>query len=181
MEHITHMSQKMLIERARRNSQSRQTFETAPPPYSSSESSDDSDDDEEDESQSPLKLTINAAHSIQGCNNLVPVSPTPLADASRFSTLLLHSINQMNNAISAEPSTSRRKLKVDLTINCGITIVGDRNIIGNVGLRPRPSAQVVASPAAPLASNAVVGAKRKVEEVSESPRGRRVVSYANLL
>lgn len=166
MDPITHISQKILVERARQNSQQRSPIEAAPPPYTSSDSGNDSDDEEEDdEPQSPLKLTINAPHSIQGSNNLVPTSPTPLADATKFSSLLLHAVNQMNNVANAPDMKPRRNVKVELTINCGITVVGDRNVIGNVGLRPRPPPTAIAGPIGGLGSNAVVGAKRKAEEV----------------
>lgn len=145
----------------------------APPPYSPSETdgaSDDDDDEEDGPSSSPLKLTINAAHSIQGSNNLVPTSPTPLADATKFSTILLTAIKQLNTVHELAEGYSRRALKVDLAINCGITVIGDRNVVGNVGLKPKAPAQGVARPAAMVASpseSAVAGAKRKGEEADD--------------
>jgi hypothetical protein len=145
----------------------------------------------------PFKLTINAATSIQGTNNLVPTSPAPLADASRFSTLLFHAIAQINAATDQSPQTGdpqrpphgrhRRAIKVDLTINCGVTVIGDRNVVGNVGLKPRglvtaplppvPAANPhVAAPApAPViadpAARTMAGAKRKAEAVGEDAPG----------
>ena len=168
---LTQISQKLLAERARQSLAPKSPIE-APPPYTSSEADSDSDDDEEeDEPESPLSLTINAAHSIQGSNNLVPTSPTPLADATRFSSLLLHAVNQMNNTATTKP---RRKLKVDLTINCGITVIGDRNVIGNVGLKARPPLMTIAGPQ--LGNSALAGAKRKAEEVQlsdQEPKPKR--------
>lgn len=136
-----------------------------------SDNDSDSDEEYEDDSEpeSPLSLTVNAAHSIQGSNNLIPTSPSPLADASKFSSLLLHAVNQLNNA----STKSRRKLKVDLTINCGITVIGDRNVVGNVGLKARPPPITIAGPQ--LGNSAVVGAKRKAEEENEQ-RAKRVAS-----
>ncbi|KAI7523288.1 hypothetical protein KC331_g18755, partial [Hortaea werneckii] len=102
---------------------------------------------------------LNAAHNIQGSNNLVPTSPSPLADATRFTTLLLAAVKQLNAAATSDPLSSSSSrifpaakrappLTVDLTINCGITIVGDRNVVGNVSLKPKAPAQAFAGPAA---------------------------------
>lgn len=171
MDPITQTSQKLLLERLRQGlAQQRSPSEEAPPPYTSSDFEGDSDSDEDDgEDDSPLSLTINAAHSIQGSNNLVPTSPTPLADATKFSSLLLHAVNQLNNSTptcSSSAGKSRRRLKVDLTINCGITVIGDRNVIGNVGLKARQSPPMaIAGPQ--LGNSAVAGAKRKAEEAAE--------------
>ncbi|KAK3708920.1 hypothetical protein LTR37_011250 [Vermiconidia calcicola] len=177
MDPVTQMTNMVLAERTRRESQQQQTppitpdDAAPPPPYTDSDSGSESDDEVEPES--PLSLTINAAHSIQGCNNLVPTSPTPLADATKFSTILLHAIKQLNNA--AEPSPSgRRRLKVDLTINCGITVVGHRNVIGSVGLKPKAAAAVVAGPGAATGSNnTVAGAKRKADDDTDEIQERK--------
>ena len=157
MDQIAHMSQKILAERARRMPQRQPPPDSAPPPYTSSD--DDSDDSDDDEPTCPLNVTINAANSIRGSNNLVPTSASPLSDATKFSTILLHAIKQLNAA-----SGSGRKLKVDLTINCGVTIVGDRNVVGSIGLRAKPQEDAIAS-ADLVGSNVVAGAKRKAEEV----------------
>jgi hypothetical protein len=164
MASFAHLNNKLMADRMRQQLPS-PTDTIAPPPYTASEHDDDVDDDTDDEE--PLRLTINAQHSIQGNNNLVPTSPTPLADATKFSTILLTALNQINGA--AQAGVSQRRLRVDLTINCGINVVGDRNVIGNVGLKPKALAQ--AGPARP-AVNAVVGAKRRAEEdvsVSQTP------------
>lgn len=128
---------------------------------------DEDEQDEDEESSVPLKLTINAAHAIHGSNNLVPTSPTTLADATKLSAVLMAAINQLNQASDAASALESRKrtVHVDLTINCGITIVGDRNVVGNVGVRPKLPALAVAGPGAAMGDNAVVGAKRKAEEV----------------
>lgn len=162
--------------------------ETAPPPYTPSDADSDASDDDDDDnepatpSSSPLKLTINAAHSIQGNNNLVPTSPTPLADATKFSTILLAAVKQLNCIadIAGGSRRARRTVKVDLTINCGVTVIGDRNVVGNVGLKPKVGipAQATAAPGAvvgcPSDGAAVVGAKRKADaELVEEPEAKR--------
>ncbi|KAF2161788.1 hypothetical protein M409DRAFT_58864 [Zasmidium cellare ATCC 36951] len=188
MDSITRLSQKILAERARNGTQPNQTPSTAPPPYSESDMDSD-DEDSDDESSPPVKLIVNAAHSIQGSGNLVPTSATPLADATKFSTLLLHAVNQIN-AVNNKSSTSatptcRRPLKVDLTINCGVTVVGDRNVIGNVGLKPKapngvvaPALPATATAATTASTAAVAGAKRKSEEpdAGEEPAAKKVAT-----
>ena len=56
-------------------------------------------------------------------------------------------------------------MRLDLTINCGINIVGDRNVVGNVALKPKTSERAIAGPAALPQRSAAGGAKRKAEEV----------------
>jgi hypothetical protein len=172
MDSITHLTNKLTAERARQPTAPQQQDlhqqdpqpETAPPPYNHLEAIPDSDvdsdaDDDNDSppTPTPVKLTINATHSIHGSNNIVPTSPTPLADAAKFSTLLMHAVNSLNAAAAG------RGVKVNLTINCGITVVGDKNVVGNVGIRPKMPAQV-AKVVNGVAT--VAGAKRKAEEVS---------------
>lgn len=171
--------------------------------YDNDSDSDDDEDNEPDDQHSPsspLKLTLNAAHNIQGFNNLVPTSPSPLADATRFTTLLLAAVKQLNSAsgLASSPGrfpASKRSplLNVDLTINCGVTIVGDRNVVGNVSLKPKAPAQAFAGPAAAhpptstitnaataaagtavggTADHAVAGAKRKADDDEVSGEGR---------
>ena len=172
MDPITHITQKIMAERARQTTQRQPSTlpETAlPPPYTTSDSDGDSTDGDDDDDAPPsstVKLTINAANSIQGSNNLVPTSPTPLADAMKFSTVLLQAVKQINDVVTSSDAKPRRKVKVALTINCGITIIGDRNVIGNVGLKPKSPPDAIADSGAVMGASAVAGAKRRVEEVS---------------
>ena len=187
MDPITQICMKLDAERTHQSlRQQPAPEETAPPPpYSPSDADSDSDDeDDERDSSSPLKLTVNAAHCIRGSNNLVPTSPTPLADATKFSTILLAAIKQLNQAGTSDSTlrdTPRRALKVDLTINCGITIIGDRNVIGNVGLKPKASVPVTAGPGDVLGNHSNIGpiaasAKRKAEaELIDEPEAKRAV------
>ncbi|KAH9838954.1 hypothetical protein Tdes44962_MAKER08117 [Teratosphaeria destructans] len=172
--------------------QQQTTPETAPPPYTAfshaqtpgEDGEDDDDDDDPPDSEAdpsdplPISLTINAAHTITGSNNLIPTTPsspsptTLLQDATRLSTLLLATLNQINH----HPSPRRAKcpLKLDLTIHCGLTVVGDRNVVGNVMLKPKgPGVGALAGPGAGVAraegqgdgaGDVVAGAKRKVED-----------------
>ncbi|KAI7277606.1 hypothetical protein KC345_g6533 [Hortaea werneckii] len=220
MDPLAQLSQKVTTEQTNQSvyqqlHQQQPTPDSAPPPYMPSEHDDYEDDSDEDSDEdnvpdnhqhptppSPLKLTLNAAHNIQGSNNLVPTSPSPLADTTRITTLLLAAIQQLNAAASEplspstfssstrSPASKRAPLTVDLTINCGVTIVGDRNVVGNVSLKPKAPAQAFAGPAAVgtststanaatagagtagKAENVVAGAKRKVDDGYESGEGR---------
>jgi hypothetical protein len=142
-----------------------QNTPAAPPPYSPADSDlNDSDDESDDERSvsSPVKLTINAANSIHGSNNLVPTSPSPLLDAARLDAVLLAAVRCINGVAGA--TNVKRSVKVDLTINCGTTVVGDRNVIGSVGLKPKMPGQAMASSSIALTTT---GAKRKAEDVDD--------------
>lgn len=159
---------KALTERPRRHTSPPETAPPPPysPPYTDEEMDSDQESDDgpyEEPSTLPLKLTIDASNSVQGSNNLVPTSPTQLPDAAKISSLLLHAVNQINQSGHAT-SGGRSPLQVDLTINCGNTIVGDRNVIGNVGLRHGTPTAGFGSPipGPQLGGPVTIGAKRKV-------------------
>ncbi|CZT22865.1 uncharacterized protein RCC_08571 [Ramularia collo-cygni] len=159
-----------------------------PPPYEETLDSDNDSDDEEDVepgnerlANQPLTLTINTASSIHGCNNLVQTPPPPFAEITKLSTSLLQVIHHITAPdISASATTTSttqavkrpRALKVDLTINCGITVIGDRNVIGGIGLRQKGSPAVAPEPGftaeASVVDAASGGAKRKAEDSPES-------------
>lgn len=145
-----------------------QAMDTAPPPpYTDTDS--DAGDYEPQQQQPHHKLTINAEHKITGQGNLVPLNPSALADATKFSAMLLSAIARLNAAANADGDGQTRQLCVDLTINCGVTVMGSRNVVGNIGLKrkapviPMPDgskdAEVVLG-----SEGAVGGAKRKADD-----------------
>jgi hypothetical protein len=176
MDTITHLTNKIMAESAHQPVV-HQAIDTAPPPpytESNSDSDDDSDDDDEEE---PMKLVINANHTVHGSNNLVPTSPSTLADATKFSAILLSAVTQLNNAVAAANAQTGQLhcLRVDLTINCGIAVVGDRNVIGNISIKPKaptltPNGLVPAGTDNSVmgAESAVAGAKRKANDEEEN-------------
>lgn len=193
---FAHLQQKIRVEQIRNVLQQQQVPSCPPPPYEDDDSDVDSNDEDnetaEDEltgdlppaSSLPMKLVINAANRIQGNNNLVPTSACPLADASNFSGLLMQAVSELNSIAAEQLVTAggqrraARPLKVDLTINCGITVIGDRNVVGNVGLRPKagtPMANMAGGTNSVFESAkqaaetpaASAGAKRKIDEVSD--------------
>lgn len=145
------------------------TDPNAPPPPYDDDSDAGSDGDRDGRDPSPLSLTINAQNSIRGTGNVIPTTPSPLADATKFSTILIAAVNQLQNAGVPHANLRTRRVDLRLTINCGVTIVGDRNVIGHVAVKPKVPASTGQTPGASPASNAVnatAGAKRKAEHVS---------------
>ena len=174
MDTITQLTNKIMAERAHQPVV-HQAIDTAPPPPYT-ESTSDSDDDSDDEEEEPMKLVINANHTVHGSNNLVPTSPSILADATKFSAILLSAVTQLNNAVAAANAQTGQPhcLRVDLTINCGIAVVGDRNVIGNIGLKPKAPTltpngftAAVTDDTTMGAESAVAGAKRKANDDDE--------------
>lgn len=142
-----------------------QAMDTAPPPpYTDT----DSDAGDYEQQQPQHKLTINAEHKITGQGNLVPLNPSALADATKFSAILLSAIARLNSAASADGDGQKRQLCVDLTINCGVTVMGSRNVVGNIGVkRKAPIPMPDGSKAAEVvlgSEGAVGGAKRKADD-----------------
>ena len=142
-----------------------QPIDTAPPPPYT----DDDSDISSYESEEPQKLVINAEHRIVGTGNLVSINPSTLADASKFSAILLNAIAQLNAAANSDAGNSdsqARRLCVDLTINCGVSISGSRNVVGNIGLKRKapiamPDGGATTAGVVLGAEGAVGGAKRK--------------------
>ena len=172
MSTYTHTTNKIMADRTRQPAtgnahqiqDAEQAIDTAPPPPYT-----DTDSDAGDYDQQPHhKLTINAEHKITGQGNLVPLNPSVLADATKFSAVLLKVIAQLNAAATADGDDQTRPLCVDLTINCGVTVMGSRNVVGHIGLkRKAPVPMPDGSQAAEVvlgSEGAVGGAKRKADD-----------------
>lgn len=156
MSNLTHPNPKIMAERMRMpagDGQQDTPIETAtatgpPPPYADNHhhGMHNLGQDEEVECEGPtIDLTINAATQIHGHNNLVPQSQAQYQDASRITAVLMQALQQFHERTlgaaqtEAQHSTSG-KMNISLTINCGTTIVGSRNVIGNFGVRARGAA-----------------------------------------
>lgn len=101
-----------------------------PPAYTAEDNLIDSEDDYEDEDPSPINLILNADTKVHGTGNMIATSP--LSDATRLSALLLAAVQSLNasKTSTTESGSSTPMLQVNLTINCGITVIGDKNVIG---------------------------------------------------
>ncbi|THY19305.1 hypothetical protein D6D00_07764 [Aureobasidium pullulans] len=138
MDSFMHSCQKILLERAAaaNGQQHPQDITDLPPAYtaqdtlSDSEDEDDDDEDDDDEDPSPITLVLNTDTQVQGIGNMIAAQP--LADATRLSALLLAAVQSLNAAKTAatKPGSQTPVLQVNLTINCGITVTGNNNVVG---------------------------------------------------
>ena len=122
-----------MLERAAQgnNEQSDQQIpDTAPPAYTAEPPEDNISDFGDEDDPSPISLTLNAGTQVEGAGNMI--ATPPLADATRLSTLLLAAVQRLNSVKTEATETGSHPpvLHVNLTINCGITVNGDRNVIG---------------------------------------------------
>ncbi|KAF2428858.1 hypothetical protein EJ08DRAFT_650835 [Tothia fuscella] len=146
-----------------------QEAEALPPPYTPPT---ENLFDEEEEAPATT-ITIHAPTVIHGSNNIVSLSPI---DTPRLAALLASALNQKNQATLL----SGRQSNFNFTFNCMVNVVGDRNVIGNVGLRSRAGAPVAGPVKATEATgvddmpNATSLGKRKAsEEPEDSPEAKR--------
>jgi len=171
---IRQQCQKALTDRARRAAARQQTVvEDAPPPYESDE--DDEDEDDENKASPTLKLTINAPRNIRGSGNIISTGNATHSIAAEIRNALSRSVERVNNTDGPHQAPHVRRTIVHLTINCGLTIIGNQNVVGPVAVKPKPAPGTTsAAPAAAPQADAVQGAKRKaddcVEEVSAAKR-----------
>ncbi|KAI5205343.1 hypothetical protein E4T39_03015 [Aureobasidium subglaciale] len=133
MDSLMHSCHKIMLERASAGDgehHPQQIFDHPPPSYSAEDNLSDSEGEDDDEDPSPITLVLNTDTKVQGAGNMI-ASP-PLADATRLSALLLAAVQSLNAAkpSAAQSGSPTPTLQVNLTINCGITVIGDRNVIG---------------------------------------------------
>jgi len=138
MDSLPYALQKIMIERANSGNLPTPTpspTADAPPAYTAH--ADTFPDEDETEDPDPVSLVLNAATTVRGSDNIVSLLSSPLADATRFSALLLAAVQKLNAA--AEQATVEGKerpvLRVDLTINAGLNVLGNRNVVGNAPVK----------------------------------------------
>jgi hypothetical protein len=107
-------------------------------PYDPEEEHDNNDDDETPE------ITINAATQVRGNGNIISIAQM---DSVKIATLVGGMLRGDNTTEPATPSSQspqgqtlpslasmtslpRPYPKINITVNCGATIIGDRNIVG---------------------------------------------------
>ncbi|KAF2131564.1 hypothetical protein P153DRAFT_365141 [Dothidotthia symphoricarpi CBS 119687] len=100
---------------------------------------DPEDEDDENEDDDIPEIIVNASTQIRGSGNIISVAQI---DSVRIASLLAAILDgeQPTNATSLHQSpsstprgrgrTTKQSLKMNITINCGATIIGDRNIVG---------------------------------------------------
>ncbi|THX94071.1 hypothetical protein D6C98_08258 [Aureobasidium pullulans] len=133
MDSFMHSCQKILLERAAaaNGQQHPQDITDLPPAYTAQDTlSDSEDEDDDDEDPSPITLVLNTDTQVHGTGNMI--ATPPLADATRLSALLLAAVQSLSAAKTAatKPGSKTPILQVNLTINCGITVTGNNNVVG---------------------------------------------------
>jgi hypothetical protein len=136
------------------------------------------EEDEEEETTPSTNITFNSPITIHGHNNIVSFSS---ADFTRMAAMIVATVQK---STTVEPSRN-----ININVNCGITVVGQRNLIGNGGIRPmalrqQMGQQVAAAAAATTTVPTGTGAsssslKRKAEEVGVSFFGFSFPFFSN--
>lgn len=95
------------------------------------------DEDDEEESQSTTNFVIHAPTTVHGSGNIIAIPPP---DVPRLTAAVIATVSQK----------MRLPRNFSVQINCGVNIIGDRNIVGSPAIRPlaanqqRPAASVAA-------------------------------------
>jgi hypothetical protein len=106
---------------------------------------DPEEEDDKDDDDTP-EITINAATQVRGNGNIISIAQMDSVRIANLIAVMLHggkvpepaSASQPQQAqtlpslasLSFEPKPSRRYPKINITVNCGATVIGDRNIVG---------------------------------------------------
>jgi hypothetical protein len=136
-----------------------------PPPYTDptpAEEDLDEGDEEYNPQPPPTSIYINASIGIQGSNNLVTTMPL---DTVHLVATVMAGLRQRNPQVAA----SNLHVQIQRVMN----IVGDRNVVGPFGVRPRQQ------PNAATAARVTAARKRKAEEQSDgTPEAKRASARA---
>jgi hypothetical protein len=131
-----------------------------PPPYTPSTNPFISPAEEEEEEEHPsTNITFNSPVTIHGSNNIVSF---PSLDLIRMAATIIATVSQK---AGLEPSKN-----TSIQVNYGVTVIGDKNVVGSVGIRPlgprqQQGQQAATVAAAPSGNGASFSLKRKAEEV----------------
>lgn len=103
---------------------------------------DPEEDDEKEDEETP-EITINAATQVRGNGNIISIAQM---DSMRIATLIATMLNggtvpelttppqptssRTPTSIGVLPAERTKTPRINVTVNCGATIIGDRNIIG---------------------------------------------------
>jgi hypothetical protein len=98
--------------------------------------------EEEDEDDTP-EITINAATQVRGHGNIISIAQLDSVQIADLIAVMLSGgklPDQANSeaaptlpslaSLTSEPKPSRHYPKINITVNCGATVIGDRNIVG---------------------------------------------------
>lgn len=96
-----------------------------PPPYTPPPRNffNNADEDDEEEPEPSITFTIHAPTTVHGSNNIIAIPPP---DVARLTAAMIGSISQKLNLAR----------NINVQINCGVSVIGDKNIVGNPAIRP---------------------------------------------
>jgi hypothetical protein len=142
---------------------------TLPPPYTSPTSGEeDGDADDEDYiPQPPTSVHINASTTIRGSYNVVTSMPY---ESIHLTAAVMAGLQQHTGQAGA----TNYLVRIDRSVN----IVGDRNVVGPWGLRPRQPVAANAAMAARVAAAAAVRKRKAEEENDSAPEAKRASARA---
>jgi hypothetical protein len=97
------------------------------------------EEDEKDDDDTP-EITINAATQVRGNGNIISITQM---DSVRIANLIATMLQEPKApepissqtlpslaSLASEPKPSRQYPRINITVNCGATVIGDRNIVG---------------------------------------------------
>jgi hypothetical protein len=103
------------------------------------------EEDDKDDDETP-EITINAATQVRGNGNIISIAQMDSVRIANLIAIMLHggkvpeptSSPQSQHgqtlpslaSLSFEPKPARQYPKINITVNCGATVIGDRNIVG---------------------------------------------------
>ena len=109
---------------------------------------DPEEEDEKDEDETP-EITINAATQVRGNGNIISITQMDSVRIANLIAVMLHGAKMPEPAspqpqtppqhpqtlpslasLTAEPKSAKQYPKINITVNCGATVIGDRNIVG---------------------------------------------------
>jgi len=140
---------------------------TLPPPYTGPTPAEEDLDagDEEYNQQPPASIYINCSTIIRGSQNVVTKTPW---DTIQLAATVMAVLRDTNSQITANNTQVR--------IDRGVNIVGERNLVGAFGLRPRQPPVAANTTTAPRVA---APRKRKAEEQSDgTPEAKKASARA---
>jgi hypothetical protein len=117
----------------------------------------DPEDDSED--GDPSSVLINASTQIRGTGNVVAI---PLVDAPRISAALF-AVLKAQSAVGVA-----RRGAINVQIHCGVTLVGDRNVVGLTGMGSRTKAAATTTTTTTTITTAT-GAPQRESQKAQKP------------
>jgi hypothetical protein len=101
---------------------------------------DPEEEEEKDDDEDTPEITINAATQVRGNGNIISITQMDSVRIANLITTMLYggkvpepgSPQRLPSmaSLTAELKPARQYPKINITVNCGATVIGDRNIVG---------------------------------------------------